>query len=53
MYDKSLDGLAYENTQARIRANILMMMANQTDINGILINNSNKTELALGYGTYG
>ncbi len=53
LYKSNLDGLAYENTQARIRANILMMMANQSKINGILINNSNKTELALWYGTYG
>lgn len=41
--------ISYENIQARIRWNILMMYANMTG--SMVINNSNKTELALGYGT--
>ena len=38
-----------ENLQARVRANILM--AQTSEHNGILINNTNKVEMALGYGT--
>ncbi len=38
-----------ENLQARIRANLLMALCNQ--INGLLLNTSNKSELATGYGT--
>jgi len=38
-----------ENLQARVRSTILM--AQTSEHNGILINNTNKVELALGYGT--
>lgn len=44
-----LEWLAHENVQARSRWNILMMYANM--VNGVVINNSNKTELLLGYWT--
>jgi NAD+ synthase (glutamine-hydrolysing) len=42
-------GLAEENIQARSRGNILMAMANKFGY--ILVNTSNKSELATGYGT--
>jgi NAD+ synthase (glutamine-hydrolysing) len=42
-------GTAAENVQARIRAMILMGFVNR--YGGVLLNTSNKTELALGYGT--
>lgn len=38
-----------ENIQARIRANILMAMANKK--NGLVLCTSNKSELSIGYGT--
>lgn len=41
--------LTLENLQARIRANILMSYSNQTG--ALLLNTSNKSELAMGYGT--
>lgn len=41
--------ISYENIQARIRWSILMSIAN--NVNWLVINNSNKTELALGYWT--
>ncbi|MFZ5819668.1 MAG: NAD(+) synthase [Chloroflexota bacterium] len=44
-----LGGTADENVQARIRMLILMSFVNRDG--GFLINTSNKTELALGYGT--
>ena len=47
--DKSNEGLAEENLQARIRGNILMMIANKE--NALLLNTGNKTETALGYST--
>jgi NAD+ synthase (glutamine-hydrolysing) len=43
--DTSLD----ENVQARLRALVLMALVNRHG--GLLLNTSNKTELALGYGT--
>ncbi len=43
--DTSLD----ENLQARLRALVLMALVNRHG--GLLLNTSNKTELALGYGT--
>jgi NAD+ synthase (glutamine-hydrolysing) len=46
---KKAEGITHENIQARIRGNILMGIAN--DVQGMVINNSNKTELAMGYGT--
>ncbi|MBQ4133818.1 MAG: NAD+ synthase, partial [Desulfovibrionaceae bacterium] len=42
-------GVPRENIQARIRANILMAMANKH--HALLLNTSNKSELAVGYGT--
>jgi len=41
--------LALENLQARIRGNILMTISNRE--NALVLNTSNKTEMALGYGT--
>ena len=43
------DGVGAENAQARLRMLILMAYINR--YGGILLNTSNKTELALGYGT--
>ncbi len=49
----SFEGLPFdtaeENIQARIRGNLLMALANK--FNYILLNTSNKSELAVGYGT--
>jgi NAD+ synthase (glutamine-hydrolysing) len=42
-------GLAEENNQSRIRGNVLMTLANK--FGQILLNTSNKSELATGYGT--
>lgn len=42
-------GLAEENTQSRSRGNLLMALANKFGY--ILLNTSNKSELATGYGT--
>lgn len=42
-------GLAEENLQARIRGNLLMATANKTG--AMLLNTSNKSESACGYGT--
>ncbi len=42
-------GLAEENIQARVRGNLLMAFANK--FNYILLNTSNKSERAVGYGT--
>ena len=42
-------GITQENIQARIRANILMAYSNNTG--ALVLNTSNKSELAMGYGT--
>ena len=42
-------GIAEENLQSRTRGNLLMALANK--FNYILLNTSNKSELATGYGT--
>ena len=42
-------GIAEENIQARVRGNLLMAIANKFSY--ILLNTSNKSELATGYGT--
>ena len=42
-------GVAEENIQARVRGNLLMAIANKFGF--ILLNTSNKSELATGYGT--
>ncbi len=47
--DLLASGTAAENVQARLRAMILMSFVNRHG--GLLLNTSNKTELALGYGT--
>ncbi|MEZ6184446.1 MAG: NAD(+) synthase [Planctomycetota bacterium] len=46
---RGLAGKAAENVQARLRGLALMTYVNQ--VGGVLLNTSNKTELALGYGT--
>lgn len=46
---ETLQWVSHENVQARIRAVILMNLANNT--NGLVLNNSNKTELELWYWT--
>lgn len=46
---KKAEWITHENIQARIRWNILMWIAN--DVRWMVINNSNKTELAMWYGT--
>ena len=43
------EGTAAENVQARLRALVLMAYVNRYQ--GMLLNTSNKTEVALGYGT--
>lgn len=48
-FQEDFSGLADENVQARLRAVILMARANQT--NSLVINTSNKSELAVGYST--
>ena len=45
----SKNSLAAQNIQARIRGNLLMAIANENDY--ILVNTSNRSELATGYGT--
>jgi len=44
-----IKGITSENLQARIRGDILMAYSNNTG--ALLINTSNKSELAMGYGT--
>jgi NAD+ synthase (glutamine-hydrolysing) len=44
-----IKGITLENIQARIRANILMAYSNNTG--ALVLNTSNKSELAMGYGT--
>ncbi|MFH1356989.1 MAG: NAD+ synthase, partial [bacterium] len=43
------DDLTNQNIQARIRANILMAISNNTGC--LLLNTTNKSEMAMGYGT--
>lgn len=45
----SVDGLAYENVQARLRGHTLMTLS--SIMNGVVCNNGNKIETALGYAT--
>jgi len=45
------DSLAHQNLQARVRANVLWAIANEE--NGIVINTTNFSEAAVGYGTIG
>jgi NAD+ synthase (glutamine-hydrolysing) len=49
LFEKTKFGIAEENIQARVRGNLLMAVANK--FNYILLNTSNKSELATGYGT--
>lgn len=48
-FEGTPSGLAEENIQPRIRSNVLMSIANKHGF--ILLNTSNKSELATGYGT--
>lgn len=48
-YSESLEGIADENIQSRIRGALLYARSNQK--NAIVINTSNKSELAVGYST--
>lgn len=43
------EGLAYENIQARLRGHLLMSVASV--VGGVVVNNGNKVETALGYAT--
>ncbi|MBN2610581.1 MAG: NAD+ synthase [Bacteroidales bacterium] len=49
MFEGLEPGLAEENIQARIRGNLLMAISNK--FGNILLNTSNKSEAAVGYGT--
>jgi NAD+ synthase (glutamine-hydrolysing) len=49
VYKNLPPGIAEENIQARVRGNLLMAIANKFGY--ILLNTSNKSELATGYGT--
>lgn len=44
-----VEGLAYENIQARLRGHTLMSVSSLE--NGVVVNNGNKIEIALGYAT--
>ena len=48
-FQRELDGLADENIQSRLRGALLYSRANQS--NGMVVNTSNKSELAVGYST--
>ncbi|MDF9823894.1 NAD+ synthase (glutamine-hydrolyzing) [Breznakia sp. PF5-3] len=48
-YENTYDSLVYENIQARIRGHLLSSFASIE--NGVIINNANKIEVALGYCT--
>ncbi|MFM7222346.1 MAG: NAD+ synthase [Bacteroidota bacterium] len=49
LFQKSPFGIAEENIQSRSRGNVLMAIANKYGY--VLLNTSNKSELATGYGT--
>lgn len=49
LFKGDVKGITSENLQARIRSNILMAYSNNTG--ALLLNTSNKSELAMGYGT--
>ncbi|OVE82337.1 hypothetical protein BVY03_01100 [bacterium K02(2017)] len=49
LYRKKVNDITAQNIQSRIRGVILMAISNNT--NCLLLNTSNKSELALGYGT--
>ncbi|MBF0107252.1 MAG: NAD+ synthase [Deltaproteobacteria bacterium] len=49
IFKKNVSDITAQNIQARIRAVILMAIANNT--NRLLLNTSNKSEAAMGYGT--
>lgn len=46
---ENLDGLAYENIQARVRGDILMTLSNK--LNALVVTPDNKSESAIGYCT--
>lgn len=49
-HDPNIKDVTYENTQARIRTEILMNLANE--VNGIVIGTSDLSEVALGWATF-
>jgi len=49
IFDKKVHDLTSQNIQARIRGNILMAISNNEG--RLLLNTTNKSELAMGYGT--
>lgn len=49
LFDNEIKRITIENIQARIRGVILMAFSNQTG--SLLLNTSNKSEVAMGYGT--
>lgn len=49
LFDNDIKRITIENLQARIRGVILMAFSNQTG--SLLLNTSNKSEVAMGYGT--
>lgn len=49
LFDKNKEGIAEENIQSRIRGVFLMAISNKHG--NILLNTSNKSEIATGYGT--
>lgn len=49
LFNGDVKGITSENLQARIRGNILMAYSNNSG--ALLLNTSNKSELAMGYGT--
>lgn len=49
LFDNEIKRITIENLQARIRGVILMAFSNQTG--SLLLNTSNKSEVAMGYGT--
>jgi len=48
-YRRELQGLADENIQSRLRG--LLLYARSNDVNTLVVNTSNKSELAVGYST--
>jgi NAD+ synthase (glutamine-hydrolysing) len=48
-YDEEFEGLTDENVQSRLRGMLLYTRSNQ--VNSLVINTSNKSELAVGYST--
>ncbi len=49
IFSKDINDITEQNIQARIRGNLLMAFSNNT--NSLLLNTTNKSEMAMGYGT--